>query len=794
VIRNRYGIILLTLLLVFMTAAVITYVMPKKFESEATIQVNPPGQGMAPLGNVFNEAAVLRMTPQFFGTEFEIIKSRNSLEKVVENLELVNRWTVDKETALGVLKEIVDTQNIRGTDLISIRVRHVNKVDARDIAEEVASAYKEYRAQIESREAERQLQELNKAVRDQEDKVEERRKVLATIVRTKGIIYKGEDSFYGTTGVDEDLGARNALQAFHQIEQDKMQLESQISSLLKYDSDQLMVYASGLDLPDNIIRNLYPQYLERKRELEGLKINGLGDMHPTILAAAENLNAMKRQLDEGVVNLRATLSAQLDLASNRLKKVEAMKDLTREEAIKRGLDAQDYVDAKREFETDQELLQTMKLRQVAETISRKIPGESVVVHDQPVISESPVSPNVTLNLVLGAVVGLIFGVGIAFFLEYLDTSVKSLEDVERYLQVPVLAVIPKDVGVLHKQSGMSPDAEAYRILRTNIEFNRKNPEDNAITVVSGGAGEGKSTTLVNLAYICAQGGYTTLMIDADLRRPRLHTFFDINNSVGLTNYLTTELMLEDVILQTPVDNLYFMPSGILPADAAGILNSRRMSELIQDVKQRFDLVLVDSPPILGVSDASVLASEVDLTMLVVQHRKLPRNMLLRVKQAVENVGGNVIGVVLNNVDVRSDSQYQYYTSYYTYYAPAEVSGRPGSGECRVCGFEAAIGRFLAGWRQRTLLNPNLRSDRALTRCIRFPSPGRSTCLSSVRSGPPDSRRSNWQQRCRLDTRPRRSILIRRFRCSTPTKRPSSSRRWWSVVSCAVPGRFPIMAT
>jgi len=156
-----------------------------------------------------------------------------------------------------------------------------------------------------------------------------------------------------------------------------------------------------------------------------------------------------------------------------------------------------------------------------------------------------------------------------------------------------------------------------------------------------------------------------------LRRPRLHTFFDINNSVGLTNYLTTELMLEDVILQTPVDNLYFMPSGILPSDAAGILNSRRMSELIQDVKQRFDLVLVDSPPILGVSDASVLASEVDLTMIVVQHRKLPRNMLLRVKQAVENVGGHVIGVVLNNVDVRSDSQYQYYTSYYTYYAPAE---------------------------------------------------------------------------------------------------------------------------
>ncbi len=677
VIRNRYGIVLLTLLLVFMTAAVITYVMPKKYESEAIIEVKPRMSSMSPLGPQMSETSGgSRMTPQFFGTEFEKIKSRNSLEKVVENLELTNRWTMDKEAVLRILKSIVNTQNIRGTDLISIKVRHTNKQDAKDVTEEVARSYKAYRAEIEGRDAERALHELNKAVQDQEDKVEERRKVLATIVRTKGIIYKGNDAFYAQSGLDEDQGARDSLQIYHKLEQEKMQLESQIHTLEKYDSDQLMAYAAGLDLPENIIRNLYPLYLVAKRELDGLKINGLGERHPTVLAAVDQISGMKRQLEEGVVNLRAILKTQLDLSTNSLASMEGMKDSTREEAVKRGLDTQDYVDAKRDFETDQELLQTMKIKQMGETISGKMPGESVETHDQPVVSDAPVSPNVTLNLLLGAVLGLIFGVGIAFFLEYMDTSVKSIEDVERYLQVPVLAVIPKEISLLHKQSGNSPDAEAYRILRTNIEFNRKNPEDNAITVVSGGAGEGKSTTLINLAYICAQGGYTTLMIDADLRRPRLHTFFNINNSVGLTNYLTTELMLEDVILQTPVDNLYFMPSGILPADAAGILNSRRMSELIQDVKQRFDLVLVDSPPILGVSDASVLASEVDLTMIIVQHRKLPRNMLLRVKQAVENVGGNVIGVVLNNVDVRSDSQYQYYTSYYTYYAPSEAQAAP----------------------------------------------------------------------------------------------------------------------
>lgn len=676
VIKNRYGIILLTLLLVFMTAAVITYVMPKNYESEATIEVRPRTGGMdIGFGNrgPSNQAI---MTPQFFGTEFEKIKSSNSLAKVVDNLQLVTKWGVRREVAIQILKNKVDTHNIRGTDLISIKVRHPSAEDARDITAEVAKAYKEYRSENENKDATKALIELNKAVRDQEDKVEERRKVLATIVRTKGIIYKGQDSFYGQSGMDEDMGAREALQTFNELETQKMQLESQINTLMKYDSDELMRYAQALDLPENTIRNLYPLYQEATRTLSDLKISGRGAKHPAVMAQEEQIRALRRQLDEGVVNLRGTLQTQLRLASDRLSKVEMRKDKMKDEAIGRGLDAQDYVDAKRDFETDQELLGTMRLEQINKQIKAKMPDESIIVHETPQISENPVTPNVMLNLVLGAVVGLIFGVGIAFFLEYLDTSVKSLEDVERYLQVPVLAVIPKDVGVLHKQSGMSPDAEAYRILRTNIEFNRKNPEDNAITVVSGGAGEGKSTTLVNLAYICAQGGYTTLMIDADLRRPRLHTFFDINNSVGLTNYLTTELMLEDVILQTPVDNLYFMPSGILPADAAGILNSRRMSELIQDVKQRFDLVLVDSPPILGVSDASVLASEVDLTMIVVQHRKLPRNMLLRVKQAVENVGGHVIGVVLNNVDVRSDSQYQYYTSYYTYYAPAESQVGP----------------------------------------------------------------------------------------------------------------------
>jgi capsular exopolysaccharide synthesis family protein len=251
-----------------------------------------------------------------------------------------------------------------------------------------------------------------------------------------------------------------------------------------------------------------------------------------------------------------------------------------------------------------------------------------------------------------------------------------MEDVESLLGVPVLAIIPKGIKLLHKEPGDSPDAEAYRILRTNIEFNRKNPQANTISLVSGGPGEGKSTTIANLAFICAQGGYSTLVVDADLRRPVQHELFDINNNKGLTNYLTTEIQLDEVIVPTIMENLSVMPSGVLPSDAVGILNSQRMSDMIAELKLRYDIIFFDSPPMLGVSDASVLASEVDQTIIVVQHRRFPRAMLTRVKQAILGVGGTVLGVALNNVDLKHDQNYYYYTNYYGYY-PRDKGTRRG---------------------------------------------------------------------------------------------------------------------
>jgi uncharacterized protein involved in exopolysaccharide biosynthesis len=215
-----------------------------------------------------------------------------------------------------------------------------------EATEEKVPQSKRHAEQAVQKEA--RLKELRDAIRNQEDKVEERRKVLATIVRTKGIIYRGPDA--------------SALQSHHQLEAEKIQMESQISSLLKYDNEQLMVYAAGLNLPDNVVRTVYPRYQEAKRKLEGLAHAGHQSSSPQVIEQLKEIEGLKQQLDEGVKQLRATLQAQLDVASERLTRQASESDATQAAATKDGPDAQDYVDAKRDFETDQKLLEQMKLK------------------------------------------------------------------------------------------------------------------------------------------------------------------------------------------------------------------------------------------------------------------------------------------------------------------------------------------------------------------------------------------------------------------------------------------------
>lgn len=671
VIRVRFGIVLLAFILMLVTAAIVTYFMPRKFSSTALVELRMETADYKPFHDAGENPG---MDPRFAPTQIEIIQRQSVLYPVIEQLDLTRRWATEngptsREGAFYKLRSMLKTKPVRNTELLDVTVTSTDAKEAAELANAVVQSYQDLRLN-------ERKQLGTESIGALDSNLEEKRQKVADFERRIQEIRRQHPEFRDLslpTSIATEDPRKTQIDA-KQTEVDKYNttvagLTTQLEKVQRLKGDELMRALATLDIPDPNVQKLLPQYQDAVTNEAAMLKTGLGPNHPKVATVRATIASIQRQLTEQVDSIKNSLAIRLDVSKKTLESVKSQLAELREEQRKASEGSSEYYQMQQDYMNAKRVLFEAETRKSQTQIDKAMPTRPVLIRAKAEQASVPSSPKIWLNMTLGALLGLIVGVGLAFFIEYLDTSVKTMNDVEALLGVPVLSIVPKDIRLLHKQPGDVPDAEAYRILRTNIEFNRKSADANTLSMVSGGPGEGKSTTLCNLAYICAQGGYSVLIVDADLRRPTQHKFFDVSNAVGLTNYLTTNVTLDEVILPTSVENLSLLPSGILPADAVGILNSQRMSDMIAELKTRYDIVFFDSPPILGVSDGAVLASEVDQSIIIVQHRRFPRAMLQRVKQAVVNVGGTVLGVVLNNVDLRHDPSYAYYTSYYEYYTP-----------------------------------------------------------------------------------------------------------------------------
>ena len=665
VISSRKELVLAVAFLVVLTGTVYTLLLPNIYASSARISVSEDSPEINPFA--VQQNYMTQYNPYFLKTQFEILTSKPILNEVINRLSLQVEWgkngeTLSRDVALKILKNSVSVFQQRDTSLIVINVKRDNPNEAADIANEIAEVYRDSRLDLASKDARTAIDKIEESLSEQRQRVADAEENIQQIREDLNIaVVGGEGQFdVGEVRMQQLEGDRLFAQ------REMVEKEGLLKILENLNDKDLLERASYITF-DQSVMNTIQQIQDVEVQLSSVQAD-YGDNHPEVKRLKSQIATLEGTLTRRLNGLRNGLETEYVIAKNNFESLDKVLASVRTDTIEsQGTKFRPYRNALADLETERFIYNQLMSKHRQEIITLQVPRNPVDVIDIAEPDARPVSPNLFLNVLLSIFVGLGAGVGLAYFIEYLDRSIKSADDIENQLKLKVLGLVPQKVRPLIEEGPDSENAESYRVMKTNLAFMSDSDEGVAHCVLSSGAGEGKSTTIFNLAYVAAQQGQRVLLVDADLRRPVQHTILGMSNRFGLTNVLLRDVPVEEAIKATSVPNLQFLPSGRLPRASLGVLDPKKIRELIQSLKLKYDLVLIDTPPVVGISDSSIIAKEVDSSVLVIQYRKYPIDMLRKALASLQAQSINVAGAVLNNINVMRDDYYYYYHSYYSDY-------------------------------------------------------------------------------------------------------------------------------
>jgi succinoglycan biosynthesis transport protein ExoP len=620
-------------------------------------------------------------------------------------------------------------ERLEDTNIVTVSVQNENPVLAAKVADKLAEIFIDEDAKRELEGAQTAYDELTKSIDDLKNTIAKQESDYIEEMRSSDLPLQEK-------GGDLRAGNLSTLQAQYNdalSETGKIQALYSAAVNAVQKGDIMSVVGDNKALQDARSQNLKRQAdLEKRIEEIDKKIDEAKENrkkllskyteeHPSVIEVTAQINELEAQkgrvnnevaskiktesqkLEKGAEReVLATLKAQYDAARLREDRARAAYMKAAEDANFEGQAETRLITRKREIETNRSLLDTYTQRQKEQELA--IAGgrpNNIKISNRAVTPGGPIGPNRTRNIIVALLVSLAAGIGLAFLLDYLDDSVKTSDDVSRNLGLPTLALIPhhsqgekrrlplpglvpRGDEVSLAQSALitldernSPTAEAYRHLRTSLLFSSAGKPPQTILITSSQPSEGKTTTAINTAITLAQADVDVIIIDCDLRRPRLHSHFGLDNSQGLTNYLSGEKSTENLIKAAPgLPRLKIITSGPIPPNPAELLSSNEMKNLIQFLKGRFKHVIVDSPPAISFTDAAILSTLVDGVVLVAMAGRSSIHLMRQFKQRLGNIGARIYGVVLNGIKSGS-MEYDYYgTGYYDYYRRSEADETP----------------------------------------------------------------------------------------------------------------------
>jgi polysaccharide biosynthesis transport protein len=638
-------------------------------------------------------------------------------------IELTPEEKVRADSYAGMLVGNLQVEQVERTNIVNVIVRAPDPVIAAKVADKVAELFKLEDEKRESDGAENAYEQLQKSISELKATIIEQEKNYIAALRAAGLPLqeKGDQLRAG------NLEALLTLWREAQNETGKIQAVYSATLSASGKGDILAVVGENAAIQDARNNNLKLRTdLEKRIEDLDKKINEANEKRKALLvkytddykevkveeARIGELEAQKKRVTQEITErLRtegetlvknaekeaiASLNARLAAAQQREARQRSAYETAAAKANIEGQYETELMRLKRETDSNKLLLDTYMQRQKEQELALLIEKpNNIKIHSNAVVPGGPIGPQRGRNILVALLLSLGAGIGLAFLLDYLDDSVRTSDDISRHLGLPTLALIPHYLNTDKKKllsaksgngaGGMpgagtlitlderhSPMAEAYRHLRTSLLFSSAGKPPQTILVTSSQPSEGKTTTAINTAITLAQSDVDVVIVDCDLRRPRLHSHFGLENNRGLTNYLSGDKDTTGLIrTYADLPKLKIITSGPIPPNPAELLSSNEMRNLLQFLSGKFKHVVIDSPPAISFTDATILSTLVDGVVLVAMANKSSIHLMRQFKQRVSNIGARIYGVVLNGIKADSTEYYYYGSGYYKYYSQAE---------------------------------------------------------------------------------------------------------------------------
>lgn len=668
-LRLRKLLVLLVLGLVVLTVLGVTALLPKWYLATAKIRVEKPESEV----KLFQNQSNPYYDPYFIQDQFKIIQSEKILYRVITELDLND--VIGRQLGAGtlpsaityryMLDRMIRVEAPRASSIIEIDVFARDPRLGADIANAIARVYSDDRIALATADQREGLAKLRGELEAQERIVSAQRDRVEQLRKELDIAGVDLSQRYSDMEIENLRQMQNSLIA---LRVDAIGRKTRWERFRAIPPEERRDLVNSELIQDTNIQNLLQAYLVADQNLTRLR-GRLGEAHPDLLGAIDARAKIQEQLDRQLQGYGSSLEISYHEAEARVNELERQLAQARVDQILSARERmRPFEEAATKLEDEQRLLTTLKLTLRQREIDFQVPKKTIEILNTAEPARVASKPNWALNILFAFVFGAILGVGSAVLVEYFDTSFRNVADVENKLNLPVLGVLPfvREPTRVHEPG--SAEAEPFRVLQTNLNLALRAGEPAMLVVLSAGPGEGKSTTLRQLALTMAAAGERVLLVDSDVRRPTQHKLAGVPREPGLTDVLLNKVPLAAAIRRDPSGTLDFMPCGGSAGVTLSLLYVNKLRELVADCKQRYDKVLFDSPPIIGVSDASVLASIADGTVLLIQHRRNPESMVLRAKQIIDGLKVKIVGVILNQVPTGTGEDYGYYTANYSYYS------------------------------------------------------------------------------------------------------------------------------